>query len=392
MRPLRLLQVTRTLDPAYGGPCVVVNQFTRNLTDLGHSVEVVTLDASSEPWLAKVPGHVYALGPARGRYGYTRCLRTWLRQHATDFDAVAVHGVWQYQSQAVRAECLRIGVPYFLFTHGALDPWFEERYPGKHVKKTLYWRLFEHRTLRDAEAVLFTCDEEKTLARTAFLPFAATEAIARLGIDDPPGEPAAQSEAFLAAYPHLRDRRVVLFLGRLHPKKGCDMLIEGFARTCHLDDTLHLVMAGPDEAGTEAPLRALADDLRIGDRITWTGMVNGDVKWGAYRFADVFALPSHSENFGIAIAEALACERPVLISDKVNIWREVQSSGAGLVEPDTIEGTVTLLQRWIDLQDFERADMRRRARACFLDNFDARNTVLDFASVVEGTTRKGGTG
>jgi glycosyltransferase involved in cell wall biosynthesis len=389
MRSLRLLQVTGTLDPAYGGPCAVVNQLSRTLTDMGHSVDVVTLDSPTERWLEDIPGHLHALGPRHGRYGYARRLTTWLAHHARDYDAVTVHGIWQHQSRAVHAECRRAGVPYFVFVHGALDPWFKARYPGKHIKKALYWRLIEHRALRDAEAVLFTCEEERNLARTSFSPYQATEAITRLGIDDPPGDPLAQSAAFLTAYPHLKGKRAVLFLGRLHPKKGCDLLIEGFAQLCHRDEQMHLVIAGPDEAGTESRLRTLAEALRIGDRITWTGMLHGDVKWGAYRFAEVFALTSHSENFGIAIAEALACERPVLITDRVNIWREIERSGAGLVAPDTGAGVASLLRQWIDLRDVERDDMRVRARACFLDNFDARTTALDFVSVVAAATGTG---
>jgi glycosyltransferase involved in cell wall biosynthesis len=303
---------------------------------------------------------------------------------------VTVHGIWQYQSQAVRAACCRAGVPYFLFVHGALDPWFRERYPGKHAKKALYWRLFEHRTLRDAQAVLYTCEEERRLAPNSFAPYQAREAIVGLGIEEPPGDPALQCEAFLSANPHLRDKRILLFLGRLHPKKGCDLLIEAFSRVCHRDESLHLVVAGPDESETEAGLRMLAESLRVGDRISWIGMLNEDAKWGAYRAADAFVLTSHSENFGIVIAEALACGLPVLISDKVNIWREIERCGAGLVEGDTVAGATSLLDRWMNLSDSDRAEARRRAQACFLENFEARSAALGFVESVAGAIGKAG--
>lgn len=387
---MRLLQVAGTLNPAYGGPCVVVNQLTRSLAELGHRVDVLTSDDPSAPWLTDLPGRPRAFGPALGKYRYSRKLRLWLQQHASDYDAVTVHGIWQYQSQAVHAACRRAGVPYFLFVHGALDPWFEDRYPGKHVKKALYWRLFEHRTFRDARAVLYTCEEEQRLARTSFTPYQAREAIVGIGIERPPDNAVLQSEAFLAGNPHLRDRRVLLFLGRLHPKKGGDLLIEAFAQVCHRDERLHLVIAGPDESGTEAKLRTLAESLRVDDRITWIGMLTEDAKWGAYRVADAFVLTSHSENFGIVIAEALACGLPVLISDKVNIWREIQRCGAGFVEGDTAAGATSLLQRWIALPDSDRAEMRRRAQVCFLDNFEARGAALGFvASIAEAIGKAG---
>jgi glycosyltransferase involved in cell wall biosynthesis len=388
--PVRLLQVAGTLNPAYGGPCVVVNQLTRSLSDLGHAVDVVTLDPPSAPWLTDLPGTPRAFGPALGRYGYSRDLGFWLKRHVREYDAVTVHGIWQYQSQAVHAACGRAGVPYFLFVHGALDPWFRERYPAKQAKKALYWRLFEHRTVRDARAVLYTCEEERRLARTSFTPYQATEAIVGLGIEEPPGNPALQREAFLSENPRLRDKRILLFLGRLHPKKGCDLLIEAFSRVCHRDESLHLVVAGPDESGTEAGLRMLAESLRVEDRITWTGMLNNDAKWGAYRAADAFVLTSHSENFGIVIAEALACSLPVLISDKVNIWREIERCGAGYVGGDTAAGATALLDRWMNLSDSERAEMRNRAQLCFQENFEAQSAAVGFAASIAGAIGKAG--
>ncbi|WP_428340881.1 glycosyltransferase [Mycobacterium sp.] len=388
MPPIRLLQVAGTLDPAYGGPCVVVNQLTRSLNDRGHSVDVVTLDAPSAPWLSALAGPPRGFGSALGKYRYARHLRLWLERFAADYDAVAVHGIWQYQSQAVRAACRRAGVPYFLFVHGALDPWFEKRYPGKHVKKVLYWRLFEHRALRDAQAVIYTCEEERDLARTSFKPYRATEAIVGLGIEEPQGNPALQREEFLTANPHLRDKRILLFLGRLHPKKGCDLLIEAFSRVCHRDESLHLVVAGPDEAATEAGLRMLADSLGVQDRITWVGMLDEGSKWGAYRAAEAFALTSHSENFGIVIAEALACGLPVLITDKVNIWREIERGGAGFVETDTRAGATSLLDRWMNLSDGERTEMRNLAHACFLENFEAKGAAKEFVKSVAGAIGK----
>lgn len=397
MTGMRLLQVAGTLNPAWGGPRVVVNQLTRSLTDLGHAVDVVTSDPPSAPWLAALPGPPRALGPTVGKYGYSRSVRLWLEQHVSDYDAVTVHGIWQYQSQVVRAACRNAGVPYFLFIHGALDPWFRERYPGKHVKKALYWRLFEHRSLRDARSVLYTCEEERLLAGTAFAPYRAREAIVSLGVEEPRGNPALQREAFLSANAHLRGKRILLFVGRLHPKKGCDVLIEAFSRVCHRDENLHLVLVGPDESrggpggagpGTEAGLRSLAESLGVGDRITWTGLLNDDIKWGAYRAADVFALTSHSENFGLVVAEALACGLPVLISDKVNIWREIKRCRAGLVEGDTIAGGTALLERWLNLSDSDRAEMRRCAQVCFLDNFEARGAALGFVTLIASAIDK----
>jgi glycosyltransferase involved in cell wall biosynthesis len=379
---MRLLQVAGTLDPAYGGPPVVLNQITSSLSALGHIIDVATLDSSAAPWMRDAPGHPYAFGPATGKYGYSRRLRTWLRHHAADYDAVLVHGIWQYQSRVTRQACRSANVPYFVFVHGALDPWFEMHYPAKHAKKSLYWRLFEHRVLRDAKSVLFTKEEERQLARTSFSPYRVVETVVDIGIQEPEGDAGLQRKAFLSAFPDLQNKRLLLFLSRIHPKKGCDLLIRAFAAVCQHEPDLRLVVAGPDEAGTRASLEALIETLEIGDRITWTGMLSGDAKWGAYHAADVFALTSHSENFGIVVPEALACGLPVLITDKVNIWREIERAGAGLVEPDTEEGATALLRHWLALTESERADMRVCARKCFADNFDPHNAASKFVDVL----------
>jgi glycosyltransferase involved in cell wall biosynthesis len=345
-------------------------------------VDVISVDSPSARWLTDLPGDPRAFGPGLGKFAYSRRFLRWLQRHATDYDAVIVHGIWQYQSRAAHVACGRAGVPYFVFVHGALDPWFEERYPRKHAKKSIYWRLYEHRSLRDARAVLFTSDEERNLARRSFTPYQVTEAIVHVGIAEPTGEAALQRESFFSMFPELRTKRVLLFLGRLHPKKGCDLLIQAFAEvSCH-DENLHLVLAGQDEASTKADLQALAESLGVGKRITWTGMLDGDVKWGAYRSADAFVLTSHTENFGIVISEALACGLPVLISDKVNIWREIEWSGAGLVEPDTTAGATSLLRRWLNLSDTDHTGMRRRARACFLDNFEPQAAAIGFVESI----------
>ena len=144
-------------------------------------------------------------------------------------------------------------------------------------------------------------------------------------------------------------------MGRLHPKKGCDLLLEAYAATLANDPAWRLVFAGPDASGWQQTLQSRADALGIADRIVWTGMLRDTLKWSAFAAAEVFVLPSHQENFGIAVAESLACGVPVLISREVNIWREIEAANAGFVAPDTIEGTTSLLTRWQQLPEAERS-------------------------------------
>lgn len=353
------------------------------LHDLGHLSHIVTADRACAPWLTDFPGQIHALGPSLGNYRYTPRLRPWLERNVRHYDAVIACGIWQYQSLAVRRAALRGGVPYFVFVHGALDPWFKREFPLKHLKKWLYWPWAEYLVLRDGSAVLFCSEEERLLARQSFWLYRAKEATVDNGIKAPAGDPEAERQAFLTAYPALRGRRVLLFISRLHRKKGLDLLIEAFGQVAGSDLRLHLVVAGPDQEGLRAGLESRARTLGIAERITWTGMLTGDARWGAYYAAEAFCLPSHSENFGMVVAEALARGLPVLISDKVNIWREIEADRAGFVATDTLAGTVSLLTRWLDLSESERRAMGERARACFASRFEIHRATEKLLSVIE---------
>jgi glycosyltransferase involved in cell wall biosynthesis len=200
-------------------------------------------------------------------------------------------------------------------------------------------------------------------------------------------DPAAQRDAFLRKFPHLRNQRLLLFLGRIHPKKGCDLLIDAFAAVAQRDPTLHLVMAGPDSVNLQPGLARRAAELGV-TRITWAGMLSGDLKWGAFRAAEAFVLPSHQENFGIAVAEALACRLPVLISDKVNIWREIKQDRAGFVAEDSASGTVGLLQQWLDLDAPERLAMAQEAEQSFQRRFHIEAAARSLLETLEARTRQ----
>ncbi len=350
------------------------------MTRAGHPTEVAALDSPDAPWLKTFPAPVHALGPGYGRYGYTKHFDAWMHENARSYDVVVVRGVWQYHSFGSWRALRGGSVPYAVFTHGMLDPWFKRRYPVKHLKKALYWKLVEHRVLRDAAAVLFTCEEERVLAGQCFRPYQCNQLVVNYGTSAPPGEAAAQREVFLREYPRLSGKRLALFMSRIHHKKGCDLLIRAFAQVCREFPECHLVIAGPDLDGWGSELRSVAQQLGIADRLTWSGMLSGDMKWGAFRAAEVFVLPSHSENFGIVVAEAMACGVPVLISDKVNIWREVQQAGAGVVAPDTLAGTEHLFRHWLSITAEQRSTMSESAQRCFAAKFEigrAARTLAD---------------
>ena len=369
---MRIAHVIHSANPAGGGPIEGIKQLSDVTRRLGNEVEVISLDAPDAPWIKDFPLPIHALGPAYLSYGFARRLIPWLHAHAQDYDVFVLNGIWQFNSLATWHVLRKIGKPYFVFTHGMLDPWFRKRYPLKHLKKWLYWPWAEYRVLRDATAVLFTCEEERIQARRSFWLYRCHEKVVGYGISGPTGDEAVQRQMVIEQFPELRGKRAFLFLGRIQEKKGCDLLIRAFAKTAAADDSIRLVFAGPDQTGWANELRALADSLGIAGRIVWPGMVAGDLKWGMLRMAEVFILPSHQENFGIAVAEALACGTPVLISNKVNIWREIEQDRAGIVDEDDEPGTTRLLQNWLGLPAQEKEAMQKNTQRCFQSRFEVQ--------------------
>lgn len=380
----KILNVIRSTEAATGGPIEWLYRLSQSLLDQGHRIDIVSLEDSVGATNRALPCTVTRMGKGIGKYGYNTRLTKWMRKHAQDYDAVILHGIWNYSSFGAWRGLRKTSTPYLVFPHGMMDPWFRDKYPLKHLKKMLYWGLAEHKVLRDAHRAVFTCDEEMERARGVFAPSDYREYVVRLGTVDPAGDTERQKERFYQAFPQLRGKRYLLFLSRIHPKKGCDVLLEAFSKSIsQIPDDIDLVIAGPDRLHMIPGLIELARHYSVQSRVHWSHMLDGDVKWGAFRCAEAFVFPSHQENFGIVVAESMACGTPVLISDKVNIWREIRESKGGLVDSDDVEGMKALLSRYFQLSDSERANMRDAARAGYLKYFRIERAASDLLAIID---------
>ena len=386
-----ILHVIRSVNPALGGPVEVVKQISLIHREMGLNVEVATLDAPKAAWARSFPVPVHALGSGDSTtgYGFSKKLVPWLTENRGKYDAVVTHGLWQFHNVGTWRALHGTDTPYFVFPHGMLDPWFKRAYPVKHFKKSVYWALRERHVLRDAKAVLFTCEEERLLAAGTFKSYACNEKVIPLGIAVPPQNIMRQRTMFFEKFPRYLEKRILLFLGRLHDKKGCEMLIEAFGKIADkADASFHLAMAGPcEDRDYLQRLIRLAEAHCPPGSVSFPGMLSGEIKWGAFRGAEAFILPSHQENFGIAVVEALACGVPVLISNKVNIWREIAEDRAGLVQADDPAGTLALLDQWTHMPEAEREAMRKAALACFTNRFQIQKTARELFALIAPSDR-----
>lgn len=394
---MRILEIIGSVDPRDGGAIEGLLRQSIARARGGKETHIASLDGPKAPWVLDCPVKTFGLGPmmrnSRGlpweRYGYTPRLTPWLREHVTDYDIVVVNGLWNYASLASRRVLPASAVPYVVFPHGMLDPWFRSSNPVKHMAKQMLWHVSEGPLLANARAVLFTTEAEMARARNAFRPYHVRGRVVGYGTADIEGDPRVQEAAFRSALPALPDKPFLLFLGRIHPKKGCDILVEAFARVASDHPELQLVIAGPDPDGLRATIEPVAQQAGVAERIHWPGMLSGDVKWGALRACKALVLPSHQENFGVVVAEALAAGRPVLLSDQVNIWREVRAAGAGMVCSDDVEGTTRMLIDFLSLTADAVERMGKAARTCFLARFEVGIATDAICAVLEEVRKSG---
>jgi glycosyltransferase involved in cell wall biosynthesis len=373
---MRALHVVSSIDPRAGGPVAALVGLTEALVAAGVGVSVVATrgqgdDVALAERLAKARIDVRLVGPVRGPLGTHPDLRAAVRDAVGRSDVVHVHALWEdVQHQAARA-ARAARVPYVVRPCGMLDPWSLRQ---SRWKKRLYllWRL--RRDLDRAAAVHFTTDVERDL--TAPLRLRAPAIVEPNGIDLREFDPLPPPGWLSGRHPQIRGRRITLFLSRVHPKKGLDVLLPAFAQACTPDDVL--VIAGPADGAYRQQLEAAADALGLGDAVVFAGMLHGSERVAALADAALFVLPSYQENFGIAVAEALAAGCPAVVSDQVNIHAEVTAAGAGATVPVAAGPLAAALREWL-ADPARRAAAASRGRALVRERYDWRSIAARWA-------------
>lgn len=372
---MRILHVIGTMTAEHGGPDVAVFELARELAAAGERVSIWTTNLATRgdfrprlgPQMLDVPtdratereGVEIRYFPATwpSRWRASRPMARALAPGVAAFDLIHIHTLYSFPTLVASRACLRAGVPYLLRPHGMLDPYLRRR---RRWRKLAYEWLFERRTLDAAAAIHFTTAEEKRLA--APLGLRAPGVVVPLGVRPEDFACLPSPGVFRAAYPEIGRRRIVLFLGRLNFKKGLDLLARAFGTLLRRRDDVHLVLAGPDQENYGRRIRRWLDEQGVLGRTTFTGMLRGEAKLAALAAADVWALPSYTENFGLAVVEALAAGAPVVISDQVNIWPEIAAARAGVVVRCDAGELAAALDRVLDHPEETRA-MAERGRA-----------------------------
>ena len=368
-----------------GGPVECVNQLAGFFKANGHTVDVLACaDTRNDEWIDGFPANVHCAGPAYGKYAYSPRVRRWLNENITKFDVVIINGLWQAHVRIAASVARQKNMPYFIYVHGLMDPWNRAAHPFKYLKKFAYWLLVERVSLANARALVFTSEEEARLAVSYFPAAGWNSLVVGNGIAVPPEPTLEEVEEFLDGHPQLRGRAFWLFLSRIHPKKGLENLLEALAALAPDKRPTVLVVGGGEEEYISG-LKARAKQLAIDKTVLWAGPLYGMQKWAAFSKADLFVLPSHQENFGIALVEALAMGVPVCTTKAVNIWKTLDASRAGIISDDNSNSLKTAYQQWLQMPLGERQAMRDAARACFVEHFSIEGAGRRLLAAISAT-------
>lgn len=366
---MRVVHVLPQISARIGGPAVSVVESSLALRERGIEAVIFATDMA-HPVSARrhqpvsprdLPAGADLLDiriveslPPR-RIAFAPALQGALDAEVPRADLVHLHMLYMYPQFAAYRAARRHGVPYVVSPCGALDPHLRARSRSPKALMTLLW---QRRMLALAAAIHYKTAEEARLCGDIGIP--APASVVPNGVRWQAFQELPDPAPFRAT--HGLAGPVVLHLGRLSHKKGLDVLIRAFAIAARELPAARLVIAGPDDEELTPSMRAVADSEGVASRVVFTGMLRGDERLAALAAADVFALPSHTENFGVAVVEAMAAGLPVAVSPAVNIAADIAEAGAGVVAPNNVPGFAPALAALLRAPDW-RADLGARARA-----------------------------
>ena len=349
---MKVLHVIPSVGPLRGGPSAMMRTTARGLVQAGVAVDVATTDDNDAERLQVAhstaiteEGVTYWYFPRQTRfYTFSWPLTRWLARNVKNYDLVHIHALFSYAAIPAAFWASYYQVPYIIRPLGVLSvlgmhkrrPWL----------KKLSYELIEKNIIRGAALIHYTSEQERVEA--AQLGIRHCSVIIPNSVEIPNQSLKSARSYLRARHPQLADRLIILFLSRLDPKKGLDILLPAFAEVRAKHPKAILVIAGSGKPSYVSILQQHADRIGIASDVVWTGFLTGDEKWSALAESDIFVLPSYSENFGLAVAEAMACGLPVVVSDQVAIHREITDARAGLVVPcqvkELTEALLKLLQ------------------------------------------------
>ncbi len=369
------LQVAEHLDLRYGGIAVSVPLLAQAAESVSRHVAPVAAFCGPDEDISHISQRnleVFRFPTGRSTWVRSNALKDQFRGLVEAADGVHIHGIWSEHCSLAASVAREAGKPYIVAAHGMLEGWALHQ---KRIKKMVYSRLIERPNLQGASCLhALTRGEVEDYRR-----FGVQNPVAVIpnGVDVPVG---VSADLFLEKWPHLRDKRLVVFLSRLHPKKGLDILCQVWSRLRHRFPDHHLVLAGPDFENTRALTEELIEMLDMRQSVTLTGMLETGLKWSALAAAELFVLPSYSEGFSMAVLEAMAMALPVVITKACNFPDVANRNCGTIVEPEARQLEAALIDM-LGASSSQRRQMGYNGQSLILSRYTWENVGRQLADL-----------
>tara|TARA_Y100000741_G_scaffold271572_1_gene211684 strand:- start:290 stop:1444 length:1155 start_codon:yes stop_codon:yes gene_type:complete len=377
----KVLRIISSINPKFGGPSKTIIDSSILLTTQGFKVDILTSDPVYSNFFKSRNIKIINKGPALGNYSFNFSLFFWLLKNKKNYDHFIIHGIWEFNTLIAR---LLLKNKYFVFTHGQLDPYFMSE-KLKKFKKQIYWFFVEKQNLLCSKSLLLTSENEKNLLKNTFVNTKdIKKKIIGYGIIKPSYNKIAAKKDFYKKFPKLKGKKFLLYLGRFHEKKGCEILLKALKKLSDENIKFNILIAGPDN-DYKKKLIELSKNYNLTKQIHWSGMLLKNLKWGAISLSKAMVLASHGENFGVSIVESLSCSKPVLTTNKVNIYKKIIKYKSGYISKDNVNSFFSILKKFNNLNKKQLIKLSKNSLKCFNDNFNLENNKKSLANFLNNT-------
>lgn len=391
---MRVLHVIPNYVPAYiyGGPVKSTHDLCRALSAKGVDVLVLTTNANGRGNLdvavntvLNVEGInvIYCRRGLPTWYYYSRDLLKALKAHIAGFDLVHIHSVYLYPTFAAANLARKYKKPYIINPLGAFDPQLIDFRSS--FKKNIYIKMIERHNISGASVIHASSlyEKEAIVSMGVNVPVAVIPRGLNLKEYDKP----LGMQGLEVKYPQLKGKRVILFLGRIDPQKGMELLISAFKMVILAGQDAYLVVAGPAKESYLSYLKSLCVKEKIAERVIFPGPLFGIDKISAFYSSDIFVLPSFKESFGISVLEAMAVGLPVVVTKRIGLSPDIEECGCGIVtdySPQYIRDAILGMLK----DDVRRRDMGKKGRRLVEERFTWDNMSSKMISVYDSILNK----
>ena len=367
MNKIKILSIIDSLSLRDGGPShsLIDMALANKANDIQHDILYI---GDKEKISINKEIKIISLEDSKFKYGFSIKLILWLLNHKNSYNLFIIHGIWQFITLISR---MIIPNKYLVFTHGMLDPYFgKENF--KTIKKKIYWNLFERKNLLMAKYVLLNSAKELTQLNKTFVNTIGIKyKLVNYGLFPRKIDFNKCEKKFSKKFNFINRKRFILFIGRIHPKKGCFLMVKAFAKIKNINN-FKLLIAGDTNNLYAKEIKNFIIKKKLHDKVYFLNFLKDEIKWGAIRKAKYTILPSHGDNFGVSIVESLFAGTPVICSNKVGISDIIRQNNAGIIISDNINSIKLAIEKVVNINQKKSDLQSSNSIKCFNNNFNLK--------------------